>query len=266
MNALKLCNRYGSDVKAEVNKLPTELVKIIADLIVKDERERLRHLWTRDHKCCQLLCKPEDHVPKERLSQLREKFSLEIVESDEGPQESAAHEDEVEERLQGYLQTGAEWLGEHWIQSQAWFDRVSKRRFGGGSFFQESNGLILKHFGLSVRAFTTTSNTPDEACDVLKDQQDPMATVAWLKLADDPGFESELEQGCEYEGACSFSPPHLSSAIQKRFNGALKTLRLRPHASPVHRKVLPSENDEAAEHKTSEWPKLTVFLRDINHP
>ena len=65
IKALRLCHRYGKGeygVDSPITKLPVELPCWTQDVVVEDERSRLREGWSTDARCFESRCKRSSRI------------------------------------------------------------------------------------------------------------------------------------------------------------------------------------------------------------
>lgn len=66
INALRLCNRFGTGRACHVNKLPTELITIIEENLVQAAREEALQTWSKLLQCWEDKCyRIADHYTRE---------------------------------------------------------------------------------------------------------------------------------------------------------------------------------------------------------
>lgn len=68
ITTLRLCNRFGTGNDCHVNRLPVELVNLIEEHIVGQEREAALETYSKALRCCEGRCEQlSDHITQEEL-------------------------------------------------------------------------------------------------------------------------------------------------------------------------------------------------------
>ena len=72
---LRLCHRYGKGDGVHINKLSTELIDVIVDVISLEAREELLSRWSNIYHCHRGGCDFQDHITEEELEKLRKEVA-----------------------------------------------------------------------------------------------------------------------------------------------------------------------------------------------
>lgn len=289
VNELRLCNRFGKGPHAAIARLPPELVGIIEEYLVSEERNRLFSKWKPDFRCHRLLCAPVDHVTKEVHAELLRKIRTQEI-KDSKDYSSAEDSDEL--RVEFYLADHFEdWCETHWDRGHSWLDRVGMQSAHRRGIFSEHEVLLKKHFGLAVWiSHLRLESAPYESYWEDCDFDIPHTTVAYLTLPGStrhfkaPALTEDGKNDKEFFIECGYGmpvhiPPPLSHSATNRFKRMMQILDLRPYNEPSQmdlelyangettaalelRKRLENEDGTPTLPASSE-PKLTMLVRHI---
>lgn len=69
IQTLRLCNRFGRG--APISRLPAELLLLVEDVLVAQEREITQKAWTRDYQCFSSRCADDDHFSQSEVELMR---------------------------------------------------------------------------------------------------------------------------------------------------------------------------------------------------
>lgn len=161
LNALRLCNRFGSGTQATITKLPIELVQQIERHMIEEKQEELMPAWTRDFRCWQNVCQPIDHMKDVEILEFYNEIQDAQSEVDDCgccytmkvAMRATDHVREfVAERLDEMSDDGEDgmWRGEHDDRIEAWHKRVGSPTNPSRGRFDDFSKVLMKHFGLNV--------------------------------------------------------------------------------------------------------------------
>jgi hypothetical protein len=238
-NSVRLCNRFGRGPHANITMLPPELISIIEDFLIIEERAKLLRQWSIDFRCYRLLCDPVDHVTKDQFKKYLKTARLDetMGEDPSTPRLSA------KERVLNYLvDEFGEWCDTHFDRQHSWQDRCGMQSAWRRGIFTQHEDILKKHFGLDVWiSHVRLDDYPEEnfweTCWGLEPAH---TTVAYLTL---PGAARRFKSSTlsEFErdekdfyiesgyGMPVHVPIPLSNSARARFKRMMQILDLKPY-------------------------------------
>jgi hypothetical protein len=289
-NTLRLCNRFGRGPESDITRLPPELISIIEDFLLLEERSKTSAAWHTDFSCYQLLCDPEDHITTEQFEQYLQKAKADktMGAPTAEPDDDDGDDDDPEDRVHHHLVIEFdEWSEAHWDRSFSWESRVGMPSDWRRGVFTQHEDLIKDHFGLNVwiSHVRLEEYTWDDFWMNAK-LEPPKTTVAYLTL---PGASTQCRRGelTEYErddkdffiesgyGMPVHIPPPISQSARSRFRRMMQMLNLKPfsessqdcldlYADESSALIGTVENGTETPRQTAEIePQLTMLIKHI---
>ncbi|KAK5136086.1 hypothetical protein LTR08_004136 [Meristemomyces frigidus] len=285
IDTLRLCHRFGTTELAGFTALPVELIVLVEEHLIDQERRRQRKIFGAAYKCWTSQCQPIDHLDVGRLEEkygtCREYLKEELTELNANVLESFPV---FGSRSSGFEDLRSEYDNDHNNSIAAWHECVGKGGHMVGELGRQAD-LFLRQYGLQIWTSQMQIDVGGYEARLIKH-----ATLCYLKLPTPARAEVSYETGVDslsknwldgyetpYAGANGSAllvvmPPKLSAKSLTRFSRMVELLDLEILANSK-RILATAEGDTEAEEdpavyvdeKPDEelWPRLMLLTRNI---
>ncbi|TKA80454.1 hypothetical protein B0A49_01896 [Cryomyces minteri] len=224
--ALRLSHRFGRGSEAHITTLPTEIVGMIEEELIKQPRWDAYVSWTKASQCFQETCRPRDHFTEEEIQGIMDDMGVDSSDSDT--------ESEPMDSADKFLGDDPDlFWGRHMVQKERWRALVCQHTRARGNFVKYDE-ILESDFGLE--AFITHKRRTEGLC--LHSIYLTETTVSYIilptkfsrkTLEQDEGDWEEI-YSAETNNAVLVETSSLSltKAHRARFVRAMKVLDLEP--------------------------------------